>query len=79
MKCSDCENLIHCVGYPNENLTSNHILYCNNSNNQFCSVEAGGCIDDFRECNKFGLQNIDCQVRKYCKCNIIILNNVNLA
>lgn len=61
MKCSDCENLIHCVGYPNANLTSNYILYCNNSDNQFCSVEAGGCVDDFRECNKFGLQNIDCQ------------------
>lgn len=69
VKCSDCENLMHCVTTP-RGMISHKLNYCNNTNYEYCSAKDGGCSPDPASCKIFGLKELPCQV------SFTLLNNI---
>lgn len=61
LKCADCETLIFCVGTGADTLQRITLKSCNNTEGLYCSVGHGGCAEDHRVCDIFGLSDIDCQ------------------
>uniref|UniRef100_A0A8D8UZL7 Chitin-binding type-2 domain-containing protein n=1 Tax=Cacopsylla melanoneura TaxID=428564 RepID=A0A8D8UZL7_9HEMI len=62
LKCESCSKLIFCVGEgTDKDLKRIELKSCNNTEGQYCSVGNGGCTDNHRACDIFGLENINCQ------------------
>lgn len=60
VKCSDCENLIHCVDTP-AGMISHKLNFCKNTMGEYCSAKDGGCSPDPASCKIFGLKEFPCQ------------------
>lgn len=83
MKCTDCENLVHCVTTPRM-IISHQLNFCNNTENEYCSAKEGGCSTDPASCKIFGLKEFDCRVsslkRKYSiLCNKCRKQNISIG